>query len=106
MSEELLAPVFAQHLNTKFRSQLNENRSIDFELVEVEPRFSPDGYECFSLQFRAPADAPIAQASYAVNHEKMGSLTIFLVPIGQDSDGITFEAVFNREISEPKVPVS
>ena len=107
MSTELLAPVFAQHLNTTFRAQLDETRSIDFELVEVENRNPLDGYECFSLTFRAPLGTPIAQGSYSLNHDKMGVVEIFLVPISQEPDGITFEAVFNRSITEAnEVPVS
>lgn len=54
----------------------------------------PGGREPFSLLFRGPATPRLRQATYAVVHPTLGSLPIFLVPVGEDADGMLYEAVF------------
>jgi hypothetical protein len=49
----------------------------------------------FSIVLRGPKQAQHPQGTYRVEHEKMGSFDIFLVPIGPDAEGMQFEAVFN-----------
>ena len=53
---------------------------------------SGDRREPFALFFRS-AGPPI-QRIYPVTHEKLGTLEIFLVPIGENEDGLLYEAVF------------
>lgn len=96
MSEDLLSPVFSERLNTKFRTRLADSREAEFELIQVEDRAAPSGYECFSLLFRAPRDTPAEQRIYRLDHEQMSATEIFLVPIRDEANGIIFEAVFNR----------
>ena len=96
MSDDLLSPAFSQHLNTKFRTRLADSREAEFELIQVENRAAPSGYECFSLVFRAPRDAPAEQRIYQLEHEQMSATEIFLVPIRNEPNGVIFEAVFNR----------
>ena len=96
MSKELLSPVFAKHLNTTFRSPLENGESLTFELLEVIDRTAPAGYESFSLMFRSPNTTPIQQRMYELQHDVMDASTLFLVPISQDENGIVFEAAFNR----------
>jgi hypothetical protein len=33
---------------------------------------------------------------YQLQHERLGAFELFLVPVGQDQDGVYYEAVFNR----------
>lgn len=54
----------------------------------------PGGREPFSLTFRAPAQPLLPQSMYTFEHPSRGPLAIFIVPIGQDRDGVTYEAVF------------
>jgi hypothetical protein len=96
MSDDLLSPAFSEHLNTKFRTRLADSREAEFELIKVEDRGAPSGYECFSLLFRAPLDAPAEQRIYTLDHEQMPATEIFLVPIRNEPNGLIFEAVFNR----------
>jgi len=65
-------------------------------LVEVNALGSSTKQEQFSLQFRAPRDAPISQGIYRLEHDRLGALDIFLVPIGLDGNGVRYEAVFTR----------
>ena len=84
-----------------FRIQTSSDDFLDVELVEVtEMGSAPPGGENdprrrpFSIVFRGPMDAPIPQNIYEIEHEKMGILSIFIVPIGPDGDGLRYEAVF------------
>lgn len=48
----------------------------------------------FSLIFRGPADGVLPQGTYPLTHPELGEQLIFLVPIGRDGDGVSYEAVF------------
>jgi hypothetical protein len=50
--------------------------------------------EQFSLHFRGPRTPALPQRIYRLEHAQLGTLEIFLVPIGTDSSGTTYEAVF------------
>jgi hypothetical protein len=98
MSEsKLLGPVYAAHLNSIFHQRADDGQTVDFELVKVETKNSSPNHEEFSLIFRGPLDLlPIMQGLFRLEHEKLGTEEIFLVPISKDHEGIYFEAVFNR----------
>ena len=83
---------FAAHLNTKFRVDKN----FEAELIEVsEPKPYPR-QESFTMLFLMPEDFPPVQGNYLFEHPELGANEIFVVPIEHASDGIVFEAVFNR----------
>ena len=48
----------------------------------------------FSLLFHGPADPLLPQASYRFEHPTLGVMGIFIVPLGHDEHGATYEAVF------------
>lgn len=48
----------------------------------------------FSLLFVAPAGPWLPQAIYPIQHPDLGTMEIFLVPIGPMSSGNGYEAVF------------
>lgn len=56
----------------------------------------PDGQERlqFSIVFRGPAEPALSQDTYTLTHDELGELTLFLVPVGIDADGATYEAAF------------
>jgi hypothetical protein len=72
------------------------------DLVLVEASYlqsGPTGVDenlSFSTLVRGPAEPALAQATYVLDHVELGELTLFLVPIGADDTGRTYEAVFNR----------
>jgi hypothetical protein len=49
---------------------------------------------CFRLRFRGPADPMIPQGMYSFVREG-AAYDIFIVPIAQDQQGSTYEAIFN-----------
>ncbi len=87
---------FVRSVNTKFQVRLDETKAVEAELTEVsELRLSPK-QEQFSLVFRAPAEPFLGQGMRTLDHEHVGRLELFLVPISRDEKGICYEAVFNR----------
>lgn len=48
----------------------------------------------FSLVFRGPRTPVLPQAIYPFQHPTLGTLEIFIVPIGPDAGGMRYEAVF------------
>lgn len=49
----------------------------------------------FSLDFLAADPRVLVQRLYRLEHERLGPVTIFLVPSGQDAEGVRYHATFN-----------
>ena len=93
---DLSSEQFAECLNSQFQIDAATNGSVPLELVGVtKVNYSPR-LDNFSLIFRGPNSPLVPQGSYRLNHQKLGEMTIFLVPIGLDGAGMQYEAVFNR----------
>jgi hypothetical protein len=88
--EALTIADFAPLVNERFRISADE-QAFDAELVEVTeiPR-EPGGRAPFSLVFQGGPNPPLPQQIYFVEHERLGALEIFIVPIAVDR----YEAVF------------
>jgi hypothetical protein len=91
MLEDLTVDDFRPLLHDSFRISPPDADAFDVELVEVTeiPR-EPGGRAPFSLVFRGGPNPPLPQRIYSVEHEKLGELDIFLVPIAVDQ----YQAVF------------
>lgn len=94
---------FAPYESTTFKVDVGDNETMDLELIEVksikmvdENRDGDMRQEPFRLTFRGgPKDAYIPQQILKLTHDELGDLEIFLVPLGPDSDGMRYEAIFN-----------
>ncbi|MCB1814124.1 MAG: hypothetical protein KDK04_20750 [Candidatus Competibacteraceae bacterium] len=73
-----------------------EAEPIRFELLEITGMGSKPGAkrEPYSLVFRGPAEPVLEQGIVPLTHAQLGNIEIFLVPIGPDSQGMCYEAVF------------
>lgn len=96
MLETLNLSSFSEHLNTKFRIRPDESTVVETELIVAEDLGSTPRQERFSLIFRGPHQPILPQMIYRIEHDVMGTLNLFLVPIGVEEDGLRYEAVFNR----------
>jgi hypothetical protein len=90
---------FESRLGDSFRIALENGQRIDVELVEAAASGAgatpPEGVrEPFSIVFRGPFEPVLPQRIYLMEHDDLGSLEIFLVPIGPDKSGMRYEAVF------------
>jgi hypothetical protein len=69
---------------------------LDLVLVEANALAHGDGRPRtpFSLVFRGPASPVMPQRIYRLEHEALGILDLFLVPVGRDAQGVRYEAIF------------
>ena len=97
MLESLTHDHFSGRVGEIFRID-SEPAALEFELISaeqkaVEPR--EGGRQPFSLVFQGPREPILEQRIRALQHEAFGTLEIFLVPIGQNENGVQYEAIFN-----------
>ncbi len=86
---------FKPYINKVFTTTNDESPS--FELLEVSLQGSePSNGErhAFSLIFRSENTSSPQQSIYQLQHDDLGQLELFLVPIGPDDKGMRYEAVF------------
>jgi hypothetical protein len=59
------------------------------------PASAPDGSRNpFRLLFRGPHEPVLPQRIYRLEHDPIGQLEIFIVPVTRDRDGVHYEAIF------------
>jgi hypothetical protein len=93
---ELHSKSFSEHLNTTFKVDAGGPEPVALRLAEVNEPSTPPNIELFALVFHGPAASKLPQQTYVVEHEKIGSFSLFLTAIAADGDGISYEAVFHR----------
>lgn len=98
MSTNLTEQEFSKHVGTQFKIALAESE-LGLTLVEVKG-YRPgeneqDGMERFSVFFDGPRNVILPQKTYQLQHNQMGEIDLFLVPISGDRNGFRYEAVFN-----------
>jgi hypothetical protein len=96
MTDNLSSKIFSEHLNSEFKILLPNSEPLTLRLTEVNERSTAPQQEQFSLYFRGPHTQRLQQQIYRLEHEKIGSLDLFIVPIGVDQEGMQYEVVFNR----------
>ena len=89
---------FGPHVNSTFALKLGET-TVDLALTEatrqvVRP-FPGMMRQPFSLIFRSTSQVVLPQRMYALKHAAMGTIDIFLVPIGRDVHGVVYQAIYN-----------
>jgi hypothetical protein len=89
---------FRRHMGSSFRLRADDD--VDVELLEVDEVGVGSGAPPqtarapFSIVFLGPRDPLLPQRIYRLEHEELGTLDLFLVPIGRDDAGVRYEAVF------------
>jgi len=101
MLDRLTSGDFSPYLHQTFRIHAGSPVPLDVELIEVsELGLDPANDEevlrrrAFSIVLRGPREPLLPQRIYEVEHEELGTLGLFLVPIGPDREGMRYEAVF------------
>ena len=98
MSAALTHEEFSKHVNTKFRIYITETETIDAELTEVSEHLVSPRQERFSIYFRTANETFLGQGMRRLEHDQMEAFELFLVPMGRDEEGTTYESVFNRVV--------
>jgi hypothetical protein len=91
---------FAARIGTTLRVPFENIADVELSLLEVSDLKESRRQERFAVLFRGPLEVPLAQGSYVVALEGTGVFDLFLVPVGRDEQGYSYEAVFNRLLSE------
>lgn len=99
MLDKLTYEDFQQYLNDWFVIYYDAASKLEVRLARVDVVGKPqkEGWRSpFSLVFASKLrDRYLVQAMYRFGHEKMGEFDIFITPLGPDSDGMNYEAVFS-----------
>ena len=98
MPETITRDEFAGQVNSIFSLAGDAGAALVLELCQVSALRVTRRQEVFSLLFKGPLDRLLPQQIYCLQHEKLGWLDIFLVPVQRDGEAIYYEAVFNRLI--------
>ena len=96
MPNELIFQDFVPYLHTRFRVATLD----DYELTLTEANdLSRERTEQFSLIFTCPVLPWLPQGIYTLTPSgdaKHSEISLFLVPIGPNDEGMRYEAVFSR----------
>ena len=105
MLNKLTSADFSPLLNQTFKIHYHSTKILEAQLVlEVElievtdyagKSMGSSRRRPFTILFRAAKDTILQQAVYKLEHDKMGTLELFLVPIMPDEKGSLYESVFN-----------
>ena len=92
---------FSAYLHQDFLVQA-EGLSLTIELVEAtllnfasSATHAPMRRSPFSLVFKGPLHLRLSQKIYSLQHDVLGALDIFLVPVARRDDGMCYEAIFS-----------
>lgn len=107
--ETVTAEDFAEVKGSRFRLMIEPPRSerpvvFEFDLAAVTPGSGPSGAfrQPFTVLFHGPIQPVLPQGIYRLEHDKLGVLELFIVPVGPDEPSgpgarptaMRYEAVF------------
>lgn len=98
MISKLAMTDFEACLHEHFQIHLDdEDAAATAVLVDVAtlPDHSGSGKRPFSIVLRTEEIVILPQRIYPISHDRLGQMALFLVPIGPDSSGMRYEAIFN-----------
>ena len=89
---------YEKHLNSAFTVKVEEGEGPELTLTEATAGKSSDKYDSFSLIFTASTTSRfMPQKIYELEHKKLGTVSMFLVPVHGDDEKYEYQAVFSRE---------
>jgi hypothetical protein len=96
MLEALTKENWEACLNKDFQVQVDDQSVVDMRLVSVSGfgRSLNGRREAYSLLFQGSDQPMLAQRIYRMLQPQLGSIDIFLVPVGRVAGSIQYEAVF------------
>lgn len=103
MLDQLTASSFENHIDETFTIRVDlidpdyppmEITLVGISLLGRPPAEDEDRRHAFALLFRGPGEPVLAQRMFQVDNDRLGSLDLFLVPVGPDKEGMQYEAVF------------
>ena len=96
MIEHLTSKNFLEHLQTTFQAVRPGEEALPLELIEVIDFADNPRLEQFSLVFRGPRAPWLQQGTVQLEHSALGSVDLFMTPLGFDEVGMKYQAIINR----------
>ena len=95
--KELVFEDFRDKVGECFALPELRSSAMALTLKEAEPlpRGLPGRRPPFSLVFVGKHAVVLPQRLYQLEHTALGPVSIFLVPIGRNADGVCYQATFN-----------
>jgi len=100
MSEQLKIEDFSKYLATKFKVYRSDDEVFEAELVGVFDLRNDDVLQTFSVEFLIPNEFGQEQRIYKIEHPELGTIGLFIVPVGQNDSGLRFEAIFSQVVQK------
>jgi len=91
---------FAELIGTNFQTPAANGELIELELAEVSALRKRRGQQSFSVIFLLPEGYTADQQLYEMSHEKLGTMQLFLVPVGVENGRVQLEAIFSSLVKE------
>ena len=94
--QTLTVETFAELVGDRFALRVGPDATLDLELIEANPLGARPGRgrAPFSVLFRGPLAPVMPQRIYPLAHQTLGSLELFIVPIGPRDGSMVYEAIF------------
>jgi hypothetical protein len=96
--DALTLDAFAPHVGEEFVLVHEQAGRLELELLEARAvggdRAPGNDRRPFSLLFRGPVEPLLPQRIYRLEHDTVGPLEIFIVPVARDAAGTHYEAIF------------
>lgn len=96
MLEQLNIEDFSKNLNTKFKFYRADDEIFEGELVEVWELKNDNTLYSYAIEFLLPGDFGFDQRIIKIEHDELGTMELFIVPVWKNDLGIRYEAIFNR----------
>jgi hypothetical protein len=87
----------AVHTGSQWRAR--QYPGVTLRLVEVSPLATSGPWESFSLCFVGSKGIELGQGTHALEHDNLGTLELFLVPLEPGAEGSRYECIFTRDAS-------
>ena len=81
-------------VGSTFRIHASEERKETVKLAEVTTLRTVESREHFSVIFCGGPEQHLPQKIYRMEHETLGTMELFLVPLGPGDQGMLYQAVF------------
>jgi hypothetical protein len=98
MLDQLTVESFGPHVGSSFWVEFPSGGKVELRLVRAAKVMESEAARLerhpFSLFFVGPKSYRLEQSIYHVTHPSMEALDIFIVPVGQDAQTYSYEAVF------------
>lgn len=69
---------------------------LHLQLEQVDEHGQSKQLEQFSLIFRGPQSQSLPQGTYQIQHRQLGRFSLFLVPTGEPTTNMYYQAAFTR----------